>query len=36
MAAKIIKSDGDDYFIPASLVKGVIVWLLDAPGASRL
>ena len=36
MAAKIIKSDGDDYFIPASLVKGDIVWLLDAPGASRL
>eukprot|EP00740_Mantoniella_antarctica_P007502 CAMPEP_0181358982 /NCGR_PEP_ID=MMETSP1106-20121128/5825_1 /TAXON_ID=81844 /ORGANISM="Mantoniella antarctica, Strain SL-175" /LENGTH=248 /DNA_ID=CAMNT_0023472029 /DNA_START=145 /DNA_END=891 /DNA_ORIENTATION=- len=35
MAAKIIESAGDT-FIPASLVKGDVVWLLDAAGASKL
>jgi|EP00927_Polykrikos_kofoidii_P049487 6-phosphogluconolactonase len=36
MAAKIIKSPGDESSIPASFVKGDVVWLMDALGASLL
>jgi 6-phosphogluconolactonase len=36
MAARIIESTAGDPFIPASLVTGDVVWLLDTAGASKL